>query len=260
MSIPSRPIDPTHELVERIVRRLLTGGASALDEPLPIPPGAKPETNVNSPQSPSSSRKPNDSSAGSELVIPLSLITGEALPKDLSTLRKLRVPAGAVLTPTARERLLTAGIAIETINQKSTTAQSTSSAATTPSTSKTERSADQIKMLGIASEIGTAETGPGPALVAQLGRRGLQASLLKVDDLLQQVAQGSKGLILTEHPQRVVCEACRRSEIRAAHVTQLLEVPDVQADLQPNLWVLDMRRLSLAAAVPIAAACLRSGN
>jgi hypothetical protein len=30
--------------------------------------------------------------------------------------------------------------------------------------------------------------------------------------------------------------------------------------LKPNLWVIDMRRLSLSAAVPIAAICLRTSG
>jgi hypothetical protein len=274
MAITARPADATHELVERIVRRLLAGGAAAMAEPLPIPPGARaPGANmaaiigpvaVERPTAPSlaPATAPSIAPVG-ELAIPSRVITAAELPSDLSAIRTVLVLDGAVLTPSARERLTAAGITIGTRSAPSAKAARSSSkslAATAPAPTTESSPSEMINGLMVASDLGTAEEGPGPAIVAQLQRRGLTTQLTSVDDLLKRLPRGGRGLLLTQHPQKVVCDACRSPEIRAAQVASMSEVADVHRDLKPNLWVIDMRRLSLSAAVPIAAICLRTSG
>ncbi|NND95906.1 MAG: hypothetical protein HKN47_01100 [Pirellulaceae bacterium] len=78
------------------------------------------------------------------------------------------------------------------------------------------------------------------AVAAQLARRGI-ASL------------GGTRVVLSETPAADVFDFCQRKRERAVMVTTIHDVDRFERELKPTIWVLDMKRLNLIAAVNIAA-------
>lgn len=92
----------------------------------------------------------------------------------------------------------------------------------------------------------------------QLVSRGVAATSTNPDAVLQQVQNGRAiGLVLSDVPAGFVCAACRNGSVRAAAISELNELPQIESQMQPNLWVIDMRRVSLSKAIVLAERCIR---
>ncbi|MEL6108724.1 MAG: hypothetical protein AAFU85_22180 [Planctomycetota bacterium] len=78
-----------------------------------------------------------------------------------------------------------------------------------------------------------------PALDAQMRRRGV-------------VLPASTKLLWTDEPARAVYEQCRGGR-RAVMVTAFSDVERFAQELDPDVWVLDRKRINLVAAVNAAA-------
>lgn len=98
----------------------------------------------------------------------------------------------------------------------------------------------------------------GEGLSQQLARRNLQSTATCPDTLLgEAAAERARGIVLSDLPAPFVCHACRSPAVRAASVTELNELAAVEASLHPNVWVFDMRRVSLSKAIVLAERCHR---
>lgn len=92
----------------------------------------------------------------------------------------------------------------------------------------------------------------------QLATRGLLATSTDPDSLLKRIGQDpATGLVLSDLPAGFVCKACRNEAVRAAAVSELNELSAIAAQMKPNLWVIDMRRVSLSKAIVLAERCIR---
>lgn len=92
----------------------------------------------------------------------------------------------------------------------------------------------------------------------QLASRGLTATPTDADALLKQVQDGrASGIALSDLPAGFVCMACRNESIRAATISELNELNPIASQMQPNLWVIDMRRVTLSKAIVLAERCIR---
>lgn len=92
----------------------------------------------------------------------------------------------------------------------------------------------------------------------QLASRGISATPNDPDALLKKIQDGrAGGLVLSDLPAGFVCAACRTDSVRAAAVSELNELNPIAAQMRPNLWVIDMRRVSLSKAIVLAERCIR---
>jgi hypothetical protein len=78
------------------------------------------------------------------------------------------------------------------------------------------------------------------------------------NDLIERVAKGSTPAFVTANlPQQTVWDLCHNQNMRAAQVSDFQEATEVQQAMQPQVWVIDMRRQSLSTAIGLIQHCLR---
>ncbi len=207
----------TQQLIDRVVREVLQQ----------LPAGRS------APAAPASSAAPAPpASAGYPLAE--AVISLDALSAVPSGTDQVLIEATAVITPAARD--LAGERGIRWVRRGSAT----------PAVAETWWIADTDR----------AERGEG--LSQQLARRNLQVTATCPDTLLgEAAADRARGIVLSDLPAPFVCEACRTSSVRAASVAELNELAAVEASLHPNVWVFDMRRVSLAKAIVLAERCHR---
>lgn len=141
--------------------------------------------------------------------------------------KQLAIHPNAVVTPAAGDEARDRGITLlridHTTNPERTTTMQVASAIR--DTEQPERSA---------------------AIQQQLDRRGV--------DL------GTHQIILSDTPAREVWQQCTSQAERAVMVSALDDVNRFAEQLDPTVWVLDMKRLNLIAAVNVIAAITRTGS
>ena len=74
---------------------------------------------------------------------------------------------------------------------------------------------------------------------------------LRTGKSTQSVVVAEANIVLADLPQPVVCEICRSGR-DAVQIGAFADVRSIAAVMQPNVWVLDMKRLNLVAAVNVA--------
>jgi hypothetical protein len=255
MNDPSPQSPPMQELIERIARRLISGGADALLHPLPIP--ATTPSDVVGP------RLTNQPSSTSTPIDPIATTTAgtitSATPADphcasiadrvvtiasLQSLnadtRSIRVPANAVITPSARDMLQSRRMEIirQSLPQESSTTKS-----------KRPASMGQVAK-GPLWIFDTRSNSQAASLQKQLAARR-DCRIAATMDAALAALQGDRSddvvvLVLTDRPATVACQANRNHWVRAAIVRGIVELADLREQLQPNAWIFDIRHCSLA--------------
>lgn len=142
------------------------------------------------------------------------LVTFETIEKHSGP--QLLVPKSAVITPAARDEAHRRGIAIERTIAPSNPTNHTTTGPTCDSITDTENP-ERAK-----------------AVDRQLSRRG--------------VSLGEMRIVLTDSPAREVHDQITRGN-RAAMITAIADVERFADELSPTVWVLDMKRLNIPAAV-----------
>lgn len=229
----STTIDP--RLIQRVVREVVlrlrqqpsgTGGA----------PQAHSDT---------SPAKPD---ADGPLRIDQRLITVETLNVLPSGCRGVVVPARAVITPAAKDEAKQRGVQIQCVDRERQD----------PTAERTSGSAGQSSSRVRIADADDAARGQG--LAAQLLSRGRAVRSGTVDEALAEVAGSPNqvAVILSNEPAAIVCRACRSERVRAAAIDSHQQLERVSIALRPNVWVLDMQRISIPQAAALADRCARS--
>jgi|GEM_PF-5920777 len=180
-------------------------------------------------------------------VLDLRLITVATLERLPAGTSKIVIPPRAVITPAAVDEAKQRGWIVE----RAAVERSASSVSKLPAN-------NQVAASGLA--LADADSVPrGSAMGRQLATRGTEVEIRSVAELITAIDAGTVkgGLVLADLPAVVVCQACRQPAIRAAAVATLEEMQRIEAALQPQLWVLDMSRLSLSQAIALADRCGR---
>lgn len=167
-----------------------------------------------------SSSAPHPESASS-LRLNTRVVTLAALPRSLDGIHEILAPAGAILTPAARDRLADARVSV-TFGSSALPANTAASTAGFP--------------LACA-----AAWNPQP-LAADLARRGVPCALLPAADdadavrgLVAAIGSTGRGAIVTDEPQIACCLANRDARIRAATAAALPELEGLLTKLDVNL-------------------------
>ncbi len=148
------------------------------------------------------------------------VVTLETIEKHSET--PLLVAKSAVITPSARDEAVRRGIAIER---------------TSESTFISEPAGSQV--------IDTENPGRALAMQRQLDRRG--------------VALGTAKIVLSDSPAQEVYHQINAGN-RAAMINAIADIERFASELNPNVWVLDMKRLNLPAAVNSAVKIIQQGT
>ncbi|MEX2121071.1 MAG: RpiB/LacA/LacB family sugar-phosphate isomerase [Pirellulales bacterium] len=166
-------------------------------------------------------QKAAGSGSSGELALTARVVSLAELDGRLEGLKRLRVPAGAVLTPAVRDLLRQGNVAVEYVGGSADTARHT-------------------LVLGLAESAyepaalarAVAQTGTS---VEQLARTGLAGVVSEMCDL---VASGGKlGLLLCGQPAAALCLANRRPGVRAAVAADRRGVTGALDQVAANLLV-----------------------
>lgn len=138
---------------------------------------------------------------------------------------QLFVMPGAIVTPAARDEARRRGIAIHhTVNLP------------------TDQHPDQRRLEIIDSK----QPDRAQAVRTQLAKRG--------------IGDGSATVLLSDTPARDVHEQCAARHERAVMIANAMDVSRFAEELDPTVWVLDMKRLNLSAATNLVAQITRLGS
>ncbi|MCG8649552.1 MAG: hypothetical protein MI861_06955 [Pirellulales bacterium] len=154
------------------------------------------------------------------------LITAETIARVSGSPSALRLPPRAVVTPAARDEAQRRGIRLQIqqdrqASQATPTARENSSAATPP-TIMDHQHPERAQ-----------------AVLAQLAKRGVQP--------------GNTPILLSQTPALDVHHLCSTQAQRAVMIGSLADVERFAVELDPTVWVIDMARVNLVAAVNIIA-------
>lgn len=160
----------------------------------------------------------SDSSCNNTPVVTANnnLVTVETIQQHSGS--PLIVAMSAVITPAARDEAQRRGISIQ---RRAATKAATN---VTPAASASENIIDKQ------------DPERGQAVRHQLGRRGVHLGALRI--------------VLTDQPAREVHDQVIGGN-RAAMVTAIADVQRFASELSPNVWVLDMKRFNIPAAVNV---------
>ena len=162
-----------------------------------------------------------------ELTLLGRLVTEDDLIRQLSDEKVLKVAAGTVLTPSARDHLRARGVAVQRSGTNKPTA---------------------AKSAAFRLAIGLAESKFEPSgIVTQLKRDGIEVEQLArvgltgaVDELSDRVAKGGdRGVLFTARPTAAACLANRNRGVRAATVRDADEVREIMKEVNANLLVMN---------------------
>ncbi|QDT13162.1 hypothetical protein [Planctomycetes bacterium K23_9] len=128
------------------------------------------------------------------------------------------IDSKAVVTPAARDEAKLRGITI----RRSDAQPSTQNFNTEPSTQPTEI-------------VDVSQPERAVSMLAQLARRGISSIGCKI--------------VLSETPAADVFRFCHNENQRAVMLTSISDIPRFAGELQPTVWVLDMKRMNLMTAV-----------
>ncbi|MEM9586102.1 MAG: hypothetical protein AAGA03_02375 [Planctomycetota bacterium] len=167
-----------------------------------------------------------DSSPNQERVVS-GVVSVASIEQVGQEIQSIVVSPGVVVTPAARDAANQRGIEIH------------GGLAGTQSSLEPDASASRLMEQPVGHAGSSTHSHPHRnAWLSQLDRRGLRA---------QQVAH----VLISDDPASQVWQLCQRG-VRAVVVSRLADVGRFHRDLQPQRWVLDMKRLSLIEAVNVA--------
>ncbi len=150
---------------------------------------------------------------------------------------ELFIDAAAVITPSARDEARARGI---TINRGEPIVSTTSQDPTSQSPTFQSPGSNRPNIIDRATPDRAA------AIARQLARRGVHCCSAKI--------------VLSDTPAKDLYDQCVREGEVAAMVGSIAEVQRFARELDVTTWVLDMKRLSLTAAVNVASQIARTGR
>jgi hypothetical protein len=166
-------------------------------------------------------RKTAGSGGSGEVALTARVVSLAELDGRLEGLKRLRVPAGAVLTPAVRDLLRQGNVAVEYGSGSADTARHTLVVGLA------ESAYEPAALVRAAAQTGTS--------VEQLARTGLAGVVSEMCDL---VASGGKlGLLLCGQPAAGLCLANRRPGVRAALAADRRSVTDALEQVAANMLV-----------------------
>lgn len=174
----------------------------------------------------------------------------EALPAGT---RRLRFAGHAVITPAARDQAKQQGVELKRGLGAAASEQG-------PPVDPGQPSGDGV--IYDFDDPGHSDRGRGTALANQLRRRGLTPAVVTgaFHEALAAPLSHSAGVavVLADLPAVAVWQASRHAQARPAALDRIDGIASLQAAMDPNVWVLDLSRLSMPLAVAIAERCLRN--
>lgn len=217
------------EMIERVVREVLAGLGHTVAAAPAQPSGPAPQN-----------EEANDS-----LVLNRRLVTLADLPDRFAAARRVIVPPGTVVTPSARDELRRKRIELVVGATAAVAAQRTSSA-----------------ILMVAATV----YDPAP-LAAALQRDGVAAEsrssdclIRATDELAAELASGTTtAILLTAYPAPALCLANRHAGVQAIHGTGADTVARDAGSVGANLLVIDPTSLGFFAVKQIAGRFLQGG-
>ena len=173
------------------------------------------------PKSSAESRDPGD------LVVNARVVTMNEVADRLTSVRRLVVSCGAIVTPAVRDELLRRGIVLECAD------------------SQEDRGAPSVRLAVIVSGTDFDPTG----LIASLAREGLRGESTSVDCLIAATDQlaaeadepNTLGVLLTTHVAAGLCLANRLRGVRAVSGADASGVATATAAVAANVLVADPR-------------------
>jgi hypothetical protein len=160
---------------------------------------------------------------------------------------ELFVDGAAVITPSAHDEARARGI---TINRGerivSTASPATASPSTKPHATKPHATTSHAAPSEGPTVIDRVTPDRAAAIVRQLAGRGIRHCSAKI--------------VLSDTPAKDLYDQCVREGEVAAMVGSIAEVQRFARELDVTTWVLDMKRLSLIAAVNVASQIARTGR
>ncbi len=201
-------------VVREVVRRLRQRGATP-DAPAPVAASAAPP-----PPAPAAVPPAGD------LTLETRLVSLAALAGRLAGVRRVWVPAGAVVTPSVRDLLRKERVLLETLPPHEVTRVPASSLVTvrwTRTAAATQAAAALIRASGTAALAPATWTAAVQAVLATLAE-----------------PQG-RAVLLTDEPLLAACGLNRAPVVRAAHVQDVAQLQAALAAICLNCLVLDPR-------------------
>lgn len=165
---------------------------------------------------------PIDEEIIDEEVIDQKIIDAKTIER-LATGSRVRIAAGAIVTPAARDEVANRNITLH-------------------------RSEKVAALPKVAVDLGLVQDNDpdrGQAITRQLGHRGITSI--------------ASTVIASDTPARELVDQISRGKV-AAMVTQINDVDRFGSEIRPNVWVLDMKRMNLITAVNTIAAIARRGK
>lgn len=234
-------------LVREVMRRLraLSAGGSRAGNANGSPDGSAPPIDSDRSAPEPAASPASEPASQTKPEIRQRVISLETLNGHLHAGRSIRVPQGAVVTPSARDELKRRGVRIEYVPPVGS------------------GGAQPAPLL-----LATWQTDCCPRPLAQAVRADgfettqLQASPDSLDRLVQSLDQPANcwGILLTDKPSLALCLANRSPGVRAAWAMDQRSVTDAAQSLGANLLILEPARHTLPAMINLARAFLRNGN
>ena len=186
-----------------------------------------------------------------ELLLRKRVITLSDVAEYLPKLRRLVIPARAILSPAVLDELTQRSVTVECIEDDS------------PALPGTPTFAEKVQ---IAIEVVSRRFQPAE-LLAQLSREGIKARAEQGECLVaatKRLAQAipadcSLGAVLTRHPALAICLANRYPSLRATWANSVPEMLDHVQDVGANVLVLEIGKATLWHLTQILARFVRLG-